>query len=140
VHANCSYRVVEVASAAETSCETCHSILSDDLNTSHATQQIVSHFLMQQKCENHMNICDDLICSADKGGTFLNWIITGNKTCFLYDLRLKQQTFTWKSLSSPRRRIRDRTEEGKAVLELFFDSSGIVHMEFIPKGATVNKH
>jgi hypothetical protein len=26
------------------------------------------------------------------------------------------------------------------MLELFFDSSGIVHMEFIPEGATVNKH
>jgi hypothetical protein len=29
--------------------------------------------------------------------------------------------------------------KGKALLELFFDSSEIVHMEFIP-GATVNKH
>jgi hypothetical protein len=26
------------------------------------------------------------------------------------------------------------------MLELFFDSSGIVHMEFIPEGMTVNKH
>jgi hypothetical protein len=26
------------------------------------------------------------------------------------------------------------------MLELFFDSSGIVHMEFIPKEVTVNKH
>jgi hypothetical protein len=25
------------------------------------------------------------------------------------------------------------------MLDLFFDSSGIVHMEFIPEGATVNK-
>jgi hypothetical protein len=26
------------------------------------------------------------------------------------------------------------------MLEMFFDSSGIVHMEFIPEGLTVNKH
>jgi hypothetical protein len=26
------------------------------------------------------------------------------------------------------------------MLELFFDSSGTVHVEFIPEGATVNKH
>jgi hypothetical protein len=26
------------------------------------------------------------------------------------------------------------------MVELFFDSSGIVHVEFIPEGATVNKH
>jgi hypothetical protein len=30
--------------------------------------------------------------------------------------------------------------KGKVMLELFLDSSGIVHMEFIPEGATVNKH
>jgi hypothetical protein len=28
----------------------------------------------------------------------------------------------------------------QVILELFFDSSGIVHVEFIPEGATVNKH
>jgi hypothetical protein len=45
---------------------------------------------------------------------------------------------TWKS---PRKKKpqQDRSK-GKVMLELFFSSSGIVHMEFIPEGATVNKH
>jgi histone-lysine N-methyltransferase SETMAR len=30
--------------------------------------------------------------------------------------------------------------KSKVMLKLFFDSSGIVHVEFIPEGATVNKH
>ena len=33
---------------------------------------------------------------------------------------------------------KDRTK-GKVMLELFFYSNGIVNMEFIPEGATVNK-
>jgi hypothetical protein len=43
--------------------------------------------------------------------------------------------------SSPRKKKpqQDRAK-GKAMLELFVDSSGIVHVQFIPEGATINKH
>jgi hypothetical protein len=37
------------------------------------------------------------------------------------------------------RRNRNRTGQN-AIPELLFNSSGTVHMEFIPEGATVNKH
>jgi hypothetical protein len=33
-----------------------------------------------------------------------------------------------------------RQDRSKVMLELFFDSSGIVNMESFPEGATVNKH
>jgi hypothetical protein len=48
---------------------------------------------------------------------------------------------TWKLPSSPRKKklLQDRSK-GMAMLELFFGSSETVHMEFIPEGATVNKH
>jgi hypothetical protein len=89
-----------------------------------------------------MSVCGDLIDSADKDGTFLNRFITGDKTwCFLYDPQLKRQSATWKLPSSPRKKkLRQDRSEGKVMLEMFFDSSGIVHMEFIPEGTTVNKH
>jgi hypothetical protein len=48
---------------------------------------------------------------------------------------------TWKLSSSPRKKkLQQDRSKGKMMLELFFDSSGIVHMEFIPEGAIVNKH
>jgi hypothetical protein len=55
--------------------------------------------------------------------------------------QLNQQSATWKSPSSPRKKKpqQDRSK-GKVMLELFFDSSGIVHMELIPEGATINTH
>jgi hypothetical protein len=106
------------------------------------THYSVPHVLMQDQRDDRMSICGDLIISADKAGTFLSWIITGDKTwCFLYDPQLKRQLATWKSPSSPRKKKQwqDRSK-GKLMLELFFDSSEIVHVEFIPEGATVNKH
>jgi hypothetical protein len=45
---------------------------------------------MQDQCDDRMSTCGDLINSADKDGTFLNRIITGDETwSFLYDLQLK---------------------------------------------------
>jgi hypothetical protein len=57
--------------------------------------------------------------------------------CTIFNL----QSATWKSPSLPRKKKPqwDRSKS-KAMLELLFDSTGIVHMEFIPEGATVNKH
>ena len=53
--------------------------------------------LTQDQRDDLMTICGDLISSADYDPTFLNRIITGDKTwCFLYDLQLKRQSATWK--------------------------------------------
>lgn len=78
---------------------------------------------------------------ADKDKKFLNNIITGDKTwCFLYDAQTKWQSSEWKSLPPPpqSKKIQVDREKGKAMLEVFFDSLGIIH-EFIPEGITVKK-
>jgi hypothetical protein len=69
VHANCSQTVDEIAAstAAGISHGTCHKILSDDLNMSRVTQHSVLRVLTQDKRDDHMSICGDLIDSADKG-------------------------------------------------------------------------
>jgi hypothetical protein len=80
------FQTVDEITAAGISHGTCHKILSDDLNMSRVTQHSVSRVLTQDQCDDHMSICSDLIDSADKDETFLNWIITGDEMwCFLYD-------------------------------------------------------
>jgi hypothetical protein len=64
--------------------DTCHEILSDDLNISRVTLYNVPHVLMQSQRDYRMSTCGDLIDGADKNRTFLNQIITGDETwCFL---------------------------------------------------------
>jgi hypothetical protein len=91
VHANSSQTVDEIAAAAVgINHGNCHKILSDDLNMSHVTQHSVPRVLTQDERGDRISICCDLIDSADKEGTFLNRIITGDETwCFLYDPQLK---------------------------------------------------
>jgi hypothetical protein len=79
--------VDEITAAAGISHGTCRRSLCDDLNMSRVTQHSVPHVLTQDQHDDRMSICSDLINSANKDGTFLNWIITGDETwCFLYDL------------------------------------------------------
>ncbi|KAJ4445277.1 hypothetical protein ANN_07078 [Periplaneta americana] len=139
--ANRSQSVDDIAATVGVSHGTCYKILSDDLNMSRVTQHSVPRILSQDQRDDRMTICGDLISSADDDPTFLNQIITGDETwCFLYDPQLKRQSATWKTPLSPRqKKPRQDRSKGKVMLELFFDSNGIFHMEFIPEGATVNK-
>jgi hypothetical protein len=105
VSAKRSQTVDEIAAATGISHGTCHKILSNDLNMSLVTQHIVPRVLTQDKRDDRMSICGDLIDSADKDETFLNRIITGDeKLYFLYDPQLKLQSATWKLTSSPRKK------------------------------------
>jgi hypothetical protein len=108
VRANSSQTVDETAAAATAagiSHGTCHKILSDDLNMSRITQHSVPRVLAQDQRDDRMSICGNLIDSANKDGTFLNQIITGDKTwCFLHGAQLKRQSAIWKSPSSPRKK------------------------------------
>jgi hypothetical protein len=142
VHANHSQMVDEVA-AAGISRGTCHRILSDALNKSYVTQNSVQCILTQAQYHNRMSTCSRWPdWSADKNGMVLNQITTGDETwSFLYYPQLKWQLATWKSPSSPRKKKpRQDRPRGKVMLELFFDSSAIVHVEFVQDRVTVNMH
>jgi hypothetical protein len=39
---------------------------------------------MQDQWDDRMTVCDDVISSSDKDETFLNWIITGDKTWWVF--------------------------------------------------------
>ena len=154
---NWSQSVDEFAATVGSIHDMYHKILSYDLNMSRVTQRSVPRILTQDQRDVH-TVCGDLLSSADDDGTFLNRIIIRDETwCFLYDLRLKRQSATWKSpLSLRRGKPRQDRSKGKEMLELFFDSSGrskgkemlelfsdssgIFQLEFIPQGGTVNNH
>jgi hypothetical protein len=69
----------------------------------------VPRILKQDQRDDRMRACSDLVDSADKDGTFLNQIITEDETWYyLYDSQLKQQSATWKSLSSRKKEKKKR--------------------------------
>ena len=77
---------------------TYYKILADDLNMSRVTKHSVPRILTQDQRDVRLEICGDLISSADDEPTFLKRIITGGEIwCFLYDPQLELQYATWKT-------------------------------------------
>jgi transposase len=119
VRANRSHTVDEVAEAAGISHGTCHKILSDDLNMARVNQHSVPCVLKQERRDDRVSTCGNLIDSADradKDGSFPNPIIGDKTWCFPYDPHLKRRFSTWESPSSPRKKkpLQDRSK-GKVI-------------------------
>jgi histone-lysine N-methyltransferase SETMAR len=71
---------------------------------------------------------------------FFNKLITGNETwCFAYDPETKRQSSEWVGEISPLpKKLKFQKSRIKTMLIFFFDSSDVVHKEFVPEGKTVN--
>jgi hypothetical protein len=63
-----------------------------------------------------------------------------NEVVLINKVNLSSHSATWKLPSSPRKKLQQGRSKGKVMVELFFHSSGIVLMEFIPEGVTIYKH
>lgn len=141
VRANRQQTICQIAESVGISEATCQRILTKDLNMHRVCQHIVPRMLSEDQKGIRMEMAGDLITAVDKDPSLLGRIVTGDeKWCFLYDPQSKRASATWKSPQSPRKqKFRQDRSKGKVMLEVFFDIQGIVHLEFIPEGRTVNK-
>ncbi|KFM62375.1 Histone-lysine N-methyltransferase SETMAR, partial [Stegodyphus mimosarum] len=75
-----------------------------------------------------------------EGNDVLDKIVTGDETWIHhFSPETKRSSLEWKHCSSPtRKKCRTVPSAGKVMMTLFFDREGVVHTEFMPKGATIN--
>jgi histone-lysine N-methyltransferase SETMAR len=87
-----------------------------------------------------VSVCRELKQQARDDPSFISNIITGDETwVYGYDPETKQQSLQWNSPNSPwPKKAHQVRSNVKSILIFFFDIQGIVHMEFIPPGQTVN--
>nr|CAH7734624.1 unnamed protein product [Callosobruchus chinensis] len=76
---------------------------------------------------------------ADPG--LLEKVVTCDETwIFQYDPETKRQSMHWKTQSSPRmKKARMSKSKLKAMLIIFFDVRGVIMVEWVPQGQTVNQ-
>ncbi len=81
-------------------------------------------------------------CNTLKDPEMLKRVITGDESwIFQYDPETKRQSLQWKYPGSPRpKKAKMSKSQIKVLLIVFFDIRGIVHMEFLPQGTTINQH
>ena len=137
VHGNCQM----IADELEINCDSMWKIIMEDLGMQKICVKMVPKLLDDDQ-EWHMEVCQDILKHLQTEPDLLQRVITADESwIFEYDLETKCQSLQWKYLSSPLpKKARQLRSKIKLMLIAFFDVRGIIHMEFLPQGQTVNQH
>ena len=87
------------------------------------------------------NICTDLLKRyASEGEAFMNSIVTGDESwAHHYEPETKRQSMQWHHLGSPSpKKFKVTPSAGKVMITVFWDACGVLLVEFLQKGQTIN--
>ena len=117
-------------------------IIREDLGMRKVFAKLVPRLLNDGQKENCVQVCLDIVKQLEITPDLLSRVVTGDESwIFEYDSLTKQQSLEWKSASLPRpKKARLFKSKIKVMLIVFFDVHGIVHLEFLPQGQTINQN
>lgn len=141
VRADRRLSVRDLATMTGISIGTVHSILTEDLKMSRICAKFVPKILDDDQKERRKTCAQEMLEQVDNDPDFLEMVVTGDESwIYSYDPQTKMQSSQWKTrLVSPRpKKGRMEKSRTKSMLILFFDIKGVLLMEFLPQGATVN--
>ena len=101
----------------------------------------VPRMLTPELKENRLEICRELLQRhADEGDAFLDNIVTGDETwCHHYEPESKRQSMEWHRPGSPtQKKFKTQKSAGKVMCTVFWDSKGVILLDFLEPGTTVN--
>jgi hypothetical protein len=81
-----------------------------------------------------------LMCYHKEGDGMLSHIVTGDKTWVSHITpESKQQSLHWKHTGSPKRKkLKQTFLTRKIMCTVFWDRQGVLLVEFLPQGTTIN--
>jgi hypothetical protein len=81
-----------------------------------------------------------LECFDGEGEAFLSQIITGDKTwVHHFEPETKRQSMEWHHLQLPRKKkFKTAPSAGKVMVTVFWDCDGVILVDVVPRGATIN--
>ena len=143
VFADRRVRVVQIALELGISVGSVSTILHDHLGLSKVSARWVPRMLTLDNKRRRVECATELLSrwNAD-AGAFEQRLITGDETwLYHYDPETKQASMEWRRPNEPAPRKFKAQKSAVKVMGIFFwDSMGIVHLEYLPHGATVTGH
>ena len=142
VRNDCHLTVRMIADELSMNSERVWKIITEDLGMRKVCAKMVPRLLNDGQKENRVQVCQDILKQLEITPDLLSRVVTSDESwIFEYDPLTKRQSLEWKSASSPRpKKARLFKSKIKVMLIVFFDVHGIVHLEFLPQGQTINQN
>ena len=114
--------------------------IMDTLEYSKVCARWVPRQLTEAHKQSRVEACSELLeyCHSEK--TFLQRIVTGDETwVHHFEPELKRASMEWRHPTSPRsKKFKFQQSAGKVMVTVFWDSVGVILMDFMFKEATIN--
>ena len=103
--------------------------------------KVVLKILTPEQKEHRVNCCVDTLENIENDPDFFRNVITCDETwIFQYDPETKRRSMHWESPQSPRKKkARISKSKFKAMMIVFFDILGVIYIDWVPEGQTVNQ-
>src|SRR6476661_1813694 len=119
---------------------TVHNIICD-LGYSKVCARWVPRQLTDELKLNRLNVCEQMLERyKNEGEQFMNSIVTGDESwAHHYEPETKRQSMQWHHLGSPSpKKFKLSPSAGKVMITVFWDRHGVLLLDFLPKGKTIN--
>jgi len=131
----------EIAQKTNLSVGTVNTIIHEHLHFRKVSARCVARQLSTFDRHKRVEDCTELKEHFDREGQdFLERIITCDETwVHHFTLESKRALKQWKHVDSPPpKKFRAFASAGKVMASVFWDKGGIIHVDFLPRGATIN--
>ena len=106
--------------------------------------KVCTRWVLRQLLDFHkqarFEACSELIECHRSDKTFLSRIVTGDETwVHHYEPQSKRSSMKWRHPTSPRaKKFKSQRSAGKIMATVFWDIEGVILIDFMPKGTTIN--
>ena len=132
---------IETISALfDVSVGTVHTIIHKQLKMWKICVKFVPRVLREDQKERHHDSREMVELIISDPAVLDALVICDESWIYCYDPETKRQSSQWKHAGSPRpKKARQSKSTHKLLMILFFDSTGMIYMHWVPTGQTVNK-
>ncbi len=117
-----------------------HRLLKTDLKMSKVSPKFVPRILTAAQKQHRIDLCQQNLASLRADKNLLEKVITTDESWFaVFDPETKVNSLEWrvKGETRPQKAIWNRAT-CKTMAILFFDTLGVIHLEFLPRGQTID--
>ena len=133
--------VHEIANELSLSVGSVETIIHEQLKFFKVSARWVPQQLTDEHKQQRLDACQALITRyQEEENKFLSRIVTCDETwVHHYTPESKRSSMQWKHLSSPSpKKFKIQPSAGKIMACIFWDSQGVIFVDFVPQGHTVN--